>query len=311
MKLEDALKTSLQELRMQMLGGQVLFGFQFQGLFQDNFEAIPRTARAADAAGLGLMVLVIGLVVAVACQHRLVDRGESTQRILRVSMRYALLALFPLAGAIGCDVFAATREPYGFGISAAASTSAILAAVFAWYGLGLLIRRKATSRPTEVSMAQTKTSLHSKIEQMLTEARVVLPGAQALLGFQLIVMMTKSFATLPPSIRWVHLAALMALAATIILLIAPAAIHRLSFDGQDDPRMHSISSVLITSAMVPLACAIACDVWVALTRLIGESSAALGGALAVLVALLTLWFAVPLFLRQRYRRRSTSPRLRE
>ena len=36
--LADRLKTSLDELRMQVLGAQVLFGFQFQGLFQDTFE---------------------------------------------------------------------------------------------------------------------------------------------------------------------------------------------------------------------------------------------------------------------------------
>jgi hypothetical protein len=48
-KLESALKVSLDELRMQMLGSQVLFGFQFQGLFQDNFAALPASGRAADA----------------------------------------------------------------------------------------------------------------------------------------------------------------------------------------------------------------------------------------------------------------------
>jgi hypothetical protein len=38
-----------------------------------------------------------------------------------------------------------------------------------------------------------KTSLKSKIEQMLTEARVIIPGGQALLGFQLIATLTKAF----------------------------------------------------------------------------------------------------------------------
>lgn len=42
-------------------------------------------------------------------------------------------------------------------------------------------------------MQESPTPLHAKIEQSLTEARVILPGAQALLGFQLIVMMTRAF----------------------------------------------------------------------------------------------------------------------
>ena len=49
MKLQDALKTSLDELRMQMLGGQVLFGFQFQAMFQDNFRAVPHSGRVVYA----------------------------------------------------------------------------------------------------------------------------------------------------------------------------------------------------------------------------------------------------------------------
>ncbi len=49
--------------------------------------------------------------------------------------------------------------------------------------------------------------LSAKIEEMLTEARVVLPGAQALLGFQLAVALTHSFERLPFSSRLVHAAA--------------------------------------------------------------------------------------------------------
>ena len=48
------------------------------------------------------------------------------------------------------------------------------------------------------------TPLHVKIEQMLTEARVILPGAQALFGFQLAIVLTQSFETLPELSRLVH-----------------------------------------------------------------------------------------------------------
>src|SRR6202023_1668183 len=84
MKLQDALKTSLDELRMQMLGGQVLFGFQFQVMFQDNFRAVPHSGRVVYALGLALMIAVTGLLIAVPCQHRLVDGGETTLRIYGV-----------------------------------------------------------------------------------------------------------------------------------------------------------------------------------------------------------------------------------
>jgi hypothetical protein len=298
MKLQDALKTSLDELRMQMLGAQVLFGFQFQGMFQDNFRAVQYSGRVVYALGLALMIAVLGLLIAVPCQHRLVDSGETTLRIYAVSERYATLALVPLAGAIVCGVFVATERPFGMTVSAAVAACTAVMAAIAWLCVGMLLRRKWRTHGRENPMQQSKTALHTRIEQMLTEARVILPGAQALLGFQLIVMMTKAFDELPPTGRVLHLVALLNLVLAVILLISPAAVHRLSFGGRDDPRLQSIGSVLITMALLPLACAISCDVWIALTRLFGETVASWGGGVAVLFSLLGLWYIFPLLIKR-------------
>ena len=73
----------------------------------------------------------------------------------------------------------------------------------------------------------TTTTLKDKIEQVLTEARVVLPGVQALLGFQLSIMLMQGFESLPPSSRYIHLTSLALMTLSIILLISPAAYHRI------------------------------------------------------------------------------------
>ena len=73
----------------------------------------------------------------------------------------------------------------------------------------------------------TDVSLKSKIEQMLTEARVIIPGAQALLGFQLIAVLTKAFNELPSAFKYVHCVALSAVTLSVILLMTPAALHRI------------------------------------------------------------------------------------
>jgi hypothetical protein len=59
----------------------------------------------------------------------------------------------------------------------------------------------------------------TKIEQMLTEARVIIPGGQALLGFQFVCTFTRSFRELPPSIQYLHAAALCAVALSVLLLM--------------------------------------------------------------------------------------------
>jgi hypothetical protein len=229
----------------------------------------------------------------------MVDGGETTHRIYATAGWYAQVALLPLAGGIGCDVFVAMSGPFGPLLAAAFSVATFVLALLGWYALGSGLRSRWSAHARGAPMQHEKTPLHTKIDQMLTEARVVLPGAQALLGFQLIVMMTRAFGQLPPAMKIVHLVALASLTLAIILLICPAAIHRIAFDGADDPRLHSAGSLLITIALLPLAVAITCDLWVALTTLFGEGLAALGGAVAAFALLMVLWFVLPLFLRRR------------
>jgi hypothetical protein len=78
--LNSLLKISLDELRMQMLGAQVAFGFQFQSLFQDRFDVSDPARRAVALAGLTLMVITLGLLIAAPAVHRIADFGAATQR---------------------------------------------------------------------------------------------------------------------------------------------------------------------------------------------------------------------------------------
>jgi hypothetical protein len=76
-----------------------------------------------------------------------------------------------------------------------------------------------------------ETDAHTRIEQMLTESRVILPGTQAMLGFQLIVTITKPFDEMAEAVKYSKFAALGMMIFGVVLLIAPATVHRLSFGG--------------------------------------------------------------------------------
>lgn len=143
-------------------------------------------------------------------------------------------------------------------------------------------------------------ALHEKINQILTEARVILPGAQALLGFDFVVTMTNGFAALPSEVQAIHFCALAAIAVAMMLLISPAAVHRLAFDGRDAQAMHDIGSFLITLALVPLALGIAADVYVVVWKIAG-SSAAIWSGLSAATVLVALWYVLPFGLRLRQR----------
>jgi hypothetical protein len=115
------------------------------------------------------------------------------------------------------------------------------------------------------------TPLNAKIEQMLTEARVVLPGAQALFGFQLAIVLTQSFEQLPSASRIIHAVAIFLVALSAILLIAPAAYHRIVYAGEDTQDMHRVSGMLVTAATVQLALGMAYDVYVVIAKIAGST----------------------------------------
>ena len=299
MKLEDLIKVALDELRMQMLGAQVLFGFQLQGAFQEGFSTASVIVRAVDTAALSLIVLSLGLLIAAPSQHRLVDRGNATQRIFRTATHFADAALLPMALAVGCDVYVVGEHYWGRFAATAGATAAATTALFLWYGLGATLRVIQGREEISPMPRETETNLHVKIDQMLTEARVILPGAQALLGFQFVVTMTKAFAALPTMDRNIHFSALVAVALSVMLLITPAAIHRITFGGQDVSRFHCIGSFLVSMALIPLAMGITGDFYVATTKMIENRSVAAASAFFAFLLLALLWYGIPLALRAR------------
>jgi hypothetical protein len=104
--------------------------------------------------------------------------------------------------------------------------------------------------------------LDVKIEQMLTEARVILPGAQALFGFQLAIVFTQSFGRLPVVSMIVHSASLILVTLTVVLLMAPAAYHRIVYAGEASADMYRVGSALVTTATIPLAFGLSGDTYV-------------------------------------------------
>ena len=64
MALKEKVKTALDETRLLILGSQILFGFQLNGMFQDAFEQISTVGRGLNALGYFLMATTVGLVIA-------------------------------------------------------------------------------------------------------------------------------------------------------------------------------------------------------------------------------------------------------
>jgi hypothetical protein len=182
-----------------------------------------------------------------------------------------------------------------------------LVALFFWYGLDLMTRQQDAQRSQardgseEENMQNQKqeqgTSHKDKIDQVLNEARMVLPGAQALLGFQFVAMLTEAFDKLPETSKFVHLASFILTALSTVLLIAPAAYHRIVERGENTERFERFASRTVLASMVPLALGVSGEFYVVTLKVSQSDTLALATGGVILLVFFGLWFAYTYFLR--------------
>jgi hypothetical protein len=233
--------------------------------------------------------------------HRLVEQGRLSDQFLDLVSTITALALLPFALSLGLDIFIIAEALAGTTAAVCAGGFFTALALWFWYGLELVHREKRLmSRPQKPQSVEP--DLETRIDQMLTEARVILPGAQALLGFQLTIVLTKVFSELPDSSKVVHAGALGCIALAVVLLMTPAAYHRLVYGGQDNEDMVRTGTRLITTATIPLALGLAADVYVTATQIAGSSSVGFSAAVVALATLVGLWHVYPLMARRKFAR---------
>ena len=142
-----------------------------------------------------------------------------------------------------------------------------------------------------------KVSLETAATYILEECRMVLPGVQALFGFQMIAVFSDAFGRLSSAQQRLHLAAIVLVAVAIALVMAPAALHRQARPQQLSERFVSIASKLLLASMLPLALGLCIELY-----LVGMIIAANEAVAIVLAAAMALLFAfLWLLLPRRYR----------
>ncbi len=134
--------------------------------------------------------------------------------------------------------------------------------------------------------------LSEAAQTLLDECRMVLPGIQALFGFQLIAVFNPRFAELGLAEQHLHLAAIALVAFAVGMVMTPAAYHRSRGSREVTDTFIHVSSLLLLGSMLPLAAALAIDIYV-ISRLVIEEGPAIAFAVAVLAVLVFLWFVFP------------------
>lgn len=305
-QLKDKIKSALSEGRMLILGSQVLLGFQYRSVFEPVFEKLPPSSQYLKLCGLCLLLVAVGLIMSTGSYHRIVRDGEDTEDVHSFTTNIMGLALMPFALGFGIDLYVATGQLFGRGTAIVAGLATTLAALFFWYGLEALRRAKREPEIEEKQMKSEEdekdsegTKIKDKINQALTEIRVVLPGAQALLGFQFATMLMEAFEKLPASSKYVHLVSLALIALSVVLLMAPAAYHRIVEKGEETEHFHRFGSRMLLLAMIPLALGMCGDLFVVVRKITHSATAGIVSAGVMLLFFYGLWFGYTLYLRSR------------
>jgi hypothetical protein len=300
MRPEQKIKIALDENRMSIMGVQILLGFQLQAPFQKLFDALPESLKYLSLVAFGLLTAAVALLIAPSAYHWIVTKGGAEARLERGITRLINIALALLALAIALDLYLVGDWVIG------ATTGVVLGLLFClcafvfWYGVELM---HLASRHPKKSLAdngrKSESKLEDRINYVLTEARVVLPGVQALFGFQLVVVLTEAFGKLPASSAIVHLGALGAVAVSTVLLIAPAAHHRIVYGGEDSEEFPPIAGAYLLGATVLLALGMAGDWYVIAAKVLESRLWGIASALVTACACLGLWHLLPLIARMR------------
>ena len=136
-------------------------------------------------------------------------------------------------------------------------------------------------------------SLSKAAQYLLEECRMVLPGIQALFGFQLIAVFSSGFSeklTKPEQIT--HFVAITLIAVAVAIIMTPAALHRGTGSKLVTATFVNLSARLLFWSMLPLAFGICLDFYLIARVIIGRPWVSLL-AVALFAIFITLWFVLP------------------
>ena len=137
-------------------------------------------------------------------------------------------------------------------------------------------------------------SLDSATRHILEECRMVLPGIQALFGFQLIAVFNQGFAVkLSTMEQQLHLLSIILTVSAVALVMTPAALHRQTDPMAVSRRFIESSTTLLLLSMFPLSVSICLEIYL-IAHVITESiMLSVVIAAGLLLLFFSLWILLP------------------
>jgi len=148
-----------------------------------------------------------------------------------------------------------------------------------------------------------KLPLDTAVTHILEECRMVLPGIQALFGFQLVAVFSYGFSQqLSILDQQLHFFSIAFTVISIGLVMAPAAVHRTVDPFTVSEAFVRLSTGLLLSSLFPLAVSISIEIFIIGKLIMNGIGAGIAAGVLTLLLFLILWVGLPVLQRRkRYR----------
>jgi len=131
-----------------------------------------------------------------------------------------------------------------------------------------------------------------EMRNIIEEARVILPGLQAVFGFQTAAVFSARFTDLQEYAAICHLIGLALIVVAMAMLMTPAVYYRAQ-RGNATLRMVRISRKAIRGALIPMSLGFSLDMLTVMSLATDALAISIGAAVVTLATFVGLWYIIP------------------
>lgn len=142
------------------------------------------------------------------------------------------------------------------------------------------------------------TKLSDKIQDALDESRMLVLGAEILVGFEFTATFQDRFEKLSVSAKNANSVALTLMLVVLVLLLAPCAFHQLVVEGEDRANLHRFTTRIMDAALLPFALGLGVTVYIPAEEVAGVSIG-VGLALSAICLAGIFWYGLGLWCRSK------------
>jgi uncharacterized protein DUF6328 len=147
---------------------------------------------------------------------------------------------------------------------------------------------------TSKQQAGKELPLDKAASLVLDESRMILPGIQALFGFQLIVVFSTTFTEkLNPFEQRLHLIAILLVVLATMIILTQAMFHRQTGEKEVAEEFIRIASRLLLLSMFPIVSSISIEVYLISRVILNNTFWALFFTILLFTLFLILWIGLP------------------